>query len=131
MTRTQNWMAALAAAAVFAACGELPEEPQPQGNSAVLTVRVEASGEDIDDTVFISLDGGTPLVSSGGSSLRFLNIEFGRHDLAVSGVSKNCAVNGGESQSIEVDTTPATVTVRLTCSAIVQPGGGGGGPTEE
>lgn len=113
------------------ACGD-STDPDGGGGSegARLQVRVEATGQDIDDTVTITLDDGDPRASSGGGTITYSNVAFGSHDLEIGGLAKNCAVSGGEVRTIEVMEPTVTFTFQLSCTALDGGGGGGGGGGE-
>jgi hypothetical protein len=110
------------------ACGEDTTGPGGgSGDGARLQVRVEATGQDIDNTVTIALDDGDPTPSSGGGTVPYTNVEFGQHVVTIDGVSKNCVVAGGEVQTIQVTEPNVTFTFNMTCTPLEPDGGGGGG----
>lgn len=113
------------------ACGD-STDPDGGGGSegARLQVRIEATGQDIDDTVTITLDDGDPRASSGGGTITYTNVPFGSHALEIGGLAKNCAVSGGEVQTIEVMDPSVTFSFQISCTPLVPDGGGGGGGGE-
>lgn len=127
-TRPMIMLGLAGTALLGVACGEDTTGPGGgSGDGARLQVRVEATGQDIDDTVTITLDDGDPTSSSGGATITYANVEFGPHDLVIGGVAKNCLVSGGETRTIEITETNVTFSFQMSCTALVPDGGGGGG----
>lgn len=127
---TRSISLGLAGALLLAAgCGDSTDPDGGGGipvENARLQVRVQASGDDIDDTVTIALDGGTPMTSSGGGTITYAEVPYGRHSVEIGSISKNCSVAGGELRTIDIADPSVTFAFELSCSPLVPPGGGGG-----
>jgi len=88
----------------------------PPGN---LTVSTSTSGSSLDpDGYTVTVDGGSPQLIGINGSVSYPNLSAGNHTVAISGVSANCTVSGGSSQTVAVPSGgTANASFSVSCSA--------------
>src|SRR2546427_303198 len=84
-----------------------------------LTVSTSTSGANLDpDGYTVAMDGGPGQAIGINGSLSFTNLAAGSHSVTLSGVAVNCAVTGGNSQTVTVPSGgTATAAFTVSCSA--------------
>ena len=107
----------VAAAFTMAACGS-DNDIVPSGPPGTLVVTAATTGPDADANGYrVALDSGPAQALGTNGNTTFENTPSGEHSLVVSGVSGNCSVASGNTQSVAIppeDT--ARVELQVTCS---------------
>ena len=102
---------------LLAACGS-GDDLIPPGPPGTLVVSAATTGPDADANGYrVSLDSGPAQTLGTNGSTTFEAVPSGEHTLLVSGVSGNCDVTGGATQTVAVvpeDST--TIELQVTCS---------------
>ena len=111
---------ALAIALLILACGD--NDPPTGPTSGSITVNVTSAGEDAPTGYTVVLDGSVTRTVGANGSATFSSVSAGAHEVELTNIPVNCTVTTGNPANAIVnsgDTT--TVTMRVTCSEIVDP----------
>ncbi|MFW6090018.1 MAG: hypothetical protein ACODAB_09715 [Gemmatimonadota bacterium] len=112
-------LAFLTAAALAAtACGDDDGPTTPEPTTGTLEVSASTTGDDLDpDGYTVTLDGSDPQTLAVDGSTAFDDVEEGEHQVELTGVADNCAVEGAnpKTRTVTADET-ATATFDVVCA---------------